>query len=368
MTPNTPVTSAAQRRVQWKLIDRALAPYSTDSLIVLLQAALTSPDSQRLNDHLLLLLTRVLRTPHRPGRCSGADDLPLLVEAAMQAARRGIVTGRDPSDLRARVRGTAADDQLLVHPGQLTHPLLWMRSWQLTALATDEPLCATVGFGIGDVLELALRITDRALNHLTPAWPEPVTEDTHGHQVACHLTPAEVEAARPVAMADPVELVPDCRHPERAACALTWLTRPIKDMPLRYDPEAPLLGAVLALTAHGRRLPVPAGAATDALAPAVARLLTLIPPAEQAPVETRLQELTVSRLAQLLGLDHIPTDPGPVCRITSPSHRYDIAVVSALAGDQLAARVEEGRAALADTPPAAAASSSTAAPASWDRS
>ncbi|MGV9655240.1 hypothetical protein [Streptomyces sp. NPDC003554] len=350
MPSNTP-TSAAHRRVEWKALDRALAPYSTDSLIVLLQAALTSPDCQRLHDHLLLMLTRVLRTPRRPGTPAGAEDLPGLVKAVADAAPgRGVVTGRQPSDLRAGVRHHLADEALLVHPGQLAHPLLVLRSLQLTALATDEPLREARGFGIADVLELALRLTDRALTALTPAWPDPLTGDTD-EQVACHLTPAEVDAATVIAAADPADLLPTCRYPERAGHALDWLTRPIKALPLRYHPDSPLLGPVLALTAHGRRLPVPAGAATDAIAPAAARLLDKLPPHELPAAEARLQEATVARLAQLLGLDHIPARLEPVCRLSSPTHRYNIAVVSAITKGALGPRVEEGRAALADTPP-----------------
>ncbi|WP_019061576.1 hypothetical protein [Streptomyces prunicolor] len=354
MTTNTPVTSATHRRVDWKVLDRALAAYSTDSLLVLLQAALTSPDFQRLEDHLLLVLTRVLRTPSRPGMPVGADDLPGLIDAIVRAAPgRGVRTGRDPSDLRAGVGSTVSGERLLVHPGQLDHTLLVLRSLELTALAVDQPLREAVGFGIGDVLDLALRITDRALSALTPAWPEPYVspDDAPEHRLACRITSAEVDAATAIATADPVDLVPSCRHPEHARRALTWLTSPIKDLPLRYRPHAPLLGPVLAVTAHGRRLPVPAGAATDAIAPAATRLFALLPPAELAAAEERLQEVTVARLAQLLGVDHFPAIPGRVCRMTSPTHRYDIAVVSALADGALSGRVEEGRAALADTPP-----------------
>ncbi|MDX3020157.1 hypothetical protein [Streptomyces acidiscabies] len=354
MPRNTPVTSSTRRRVDWKVLDRALAPYSTDSLLVLLQAALTSPDFQRLEDHLLLMLTRVLRTPSRTGAPAVADDLPGLVDATVRAAPgRGILTGRDPSDLRAGVGSTVAGERLLLHPGQLAHPLLVLRSLEHTALAVDQPLCETVGFGIGDVLELAVRITGRALGALTPAWPEPYVDpdDPDEDRVACRLTSAEVDAATSIATADPVGLVPSCRHPERAGRALTWLTSRIEDLPLRYRPDTPLLGPVLAVTAHGRRLPVPAGAATDAIVPAATRLLALLPSVELPAAEERLQEVTVVRLAQLLGLDHIPTVTGPVCRMTSPTHRYDIAVVSALADGALSGRVEEGRAALADTSP-----------------
>ncbi|UYQ60036.1 hypothetical protein [Streptomyces peucetius] len=347
------LTSAQHRRVEWKVLDRAMARFSTDSLIVLLQAALVSPGSARFHDHLLLLFTRVLRTSARSGIPAGAADLPELVEAAVRAAPgRGVVTDRDPSDVRDRVRFTVAGDHLLVHPGQLAHPLLVLRSLKLTAVAVDEPLHEVLGFGVEDVLELVLRLTDRSLAALSAAWPEPeiVPDGKEGHEVSCRVTPAEVAAAASVARADPAELVPAARCPQRAERALQWLTCRIEDLPLRYHPDMPLLGPVLAVTALGQRLPVPAGAATDALAPAVARLLASLSPAGLEAAEERMQELTVARLAQLLGLEAVPARPGTVCLLSSPSHRYDIAVVSAVADGALAARVEEGRAALADVP------------------
>ncbi|MER5988675.1 hypothetical protein [Streptomyces sp. NPDC001787] len=345
------VTSAQHRRVEWKVLDRAMARFSTDSLIVLLQAALVSPDSARFHDHLLLLFTRVLRTPARGGLPACAADLPVLVEASVRAAPgRGVVTDRDPGDVRDRVRFTMGGDRLLVHPGQLAHPLLVLRVLKMTAVAVDEPLREVLGFGAEDVLELVLRLSDRSLAALCAAWPEPaaVPDSEEGGKVSYGVTPAEVRAAAAIACADPVQLVQAARCPERAGRALQWLTCRVEDLPLRYHPEVPLLGPIVAVTAHGRCLPVPAGAATEAAAPAVARLLTFLPPAGLEAAEECMQELTVVRLAQLLGLEAVPRRPGPVCLLSSPSHRYDIAVVSALADGALAGRVEEGRAALAD--------------------
>ncbi|PKV82732.1 hypothetical protein BX283_0179 [Streptomyces sp. TLI_146] len=243
------------------------------------------------------------------------------------------------------------EDRLLVHPGQLAHPLLFLRSLKLTAGAVDGPLRKVVGFGVEDVLELALRLSDRSLRALSAAWPEPNSagDSEEAGPLACEVTAAEVYAAAEVARADPQALVSLCRCPERAGRALQWLTCRIEDLKLRYHPEAPLLGPVLALSAHGRCLPVPACAATDAVAPAVARLLSLLPPDALKASEARMQDLTVGRLARLLGLDTVPARPGPVCVLSSPSHRYDIAIVSAVAESSLATRLEEGRAALADT-------------------
>ncbi|MGW0899183.1 hypothetical protein ACWD0G_19720, partial [Streptomyces goshikiensis] len=217
-------TSAQHRRVQWKVIDRAMARYSTESLLVLLHAALASPGCSRFHDHLLLLWTRVLRTPPRPGREAGAGDLPGLVVAVVGAAPgRGTITEAEPNDPRAQVKLEVAGERLLVHPGQLDHPLLFLRGAQMTALAVDEALLSVRGFTLTDVLELVLRYTDRAMTVLAPSWPE-VYEDRELGDFTCGISPGEAEAARPLADLDPAVLVGLCRHPERAARALDWLT------------------------------------------------------------------------------------------------------------------------------------------------
>ncbi|MDQ0847552.1 hypothetical protein QFZ68_007315 [Streptomyces sp. V1I6] len=249
------LTSAEHRRVEWKVLDRAMARFSTDSLIVLFQAALVSPGSARFHDHVLLLFTRALRTSAHGGILAGAADLPELVEAAVRAAPgRGVVTERDPAEVRDRVRFSVAEDHLLVHPGQLAHPLLVLRSLKLTAGAVDKPLREALGFGVEDVLELVLRLTNRSLAAFSAAWPAPETGPAgeEGPEVSCRVTPAEVSAAAAVARADPAELVPAARFPERAERALQWLTCRIEDLPLRYHPDVPLLGPVLALPGSRR--------------------------------------------------------------------------------------------------------------------
>ncbi|MGP3690991.1 hypothetical protein ACTVZO_41055 [Streptomyces sp. IBSNAI002] len=337
-------TSAQHRRVQWKLIDRALARYSTESLLVLLHAALASPGCSRFHDHLLLLWTRVLRTRPRTGAEAGAGELPGLVEAAVRAAPgRGTVTAAEPNDPRTLVTAEVAGERLLVHPGQLDHPLPFLRGAQMTALAVDEALLAVRGFTLTDVLELALRYTDRVVTVLAPAWPQEY-EDQEPGEFTCGISTDEAEAARLLADLDPAVLVGLCRDPERAARALDWLTADLADLPLRYHPAAPLLGPVLAVVAHGRRWLVPVSAALDTFAAALRELIAEVP--DRVAVEQRLQELAVERIANLLGLREAPVRPGPVCVISSPTHRYDIAIVSALS-ESLSGRVEEGRAALA---------------------
>ncbi|MFI6112850.1 hypothetical protein [Kitasatospora sp. NPDC051164] len=341
-------TSAQHRRVQWKPIDQALACYSTKSLVVLLETALASPGCSRFHDHLLLLWTRVLRSPARPGKRACAEDLPGLVETLVRAAPgRGTLTEEEPNDPRALVRYEVAGERLLVHPGQLDHPMMFLRCAEMAARAVDESVLAVRGFTLTDVLELVLRCTDRLVSGLAPAWPE-VYDDRSAQDIACGISPGEYDAAQELADLAPAEIAAACREPDRAVRALEWLTSDITAMPLRYHPRAPLLGPVLAVVAHGRRRLVPASAMLNSFAVALERLTTHVP--NGPATEERLQALTVDRVAQLLGLDSAPARPGPVCVISSPTHRYDIAVVSALADGLLPARVEEGRAKLAEQP------------------
>lgn len=339
-------TSGRLRAVRWKPLDQVLRRYSTTSLLNVVDAALASPACSRLHDHLLLLWTRVLRCAPHPGDEAGALDLPVLIEAAVGAAPgRMVVTEVEPRDPRALVRFEVAGRRLLVHPGQLDHPLIVLRQTRTTALAVDDQLTAVHGFALADVLELVLQYTDHAVQSLAPAWPRSATDaDTEGF--ACGVVPAEVDAARALADLSPQALADRCREPERARRALNWLTADLSRMPLRYHPGAPLLGPVLAVRAHGRHRLVPVSAALDTLAAAVARLTADLP--DPGAAQQRLHKLTVDRAAQLLGLTHAPIDPAPVEVMGSHSLRYDTAVVSALPGEPggLSARIEEACATL----------------------
>lgn len=336
-------TSGQLRAVRWKEVDRVLRRYSTASLLVLLDAVLASPDCARIHDHLLLLWTRVLRSPAHPGAEAGAQDFPALFEAIAHAApgRMG-VTEAEPRDPRALVRFEVAGRGLLVHPGQLDHPLLVLRQARMTALAVDEQLAPTRGFTLTDVLELVLGYTDHAVAALAPAWPGR-EQDLDGDGFACGVLPDEVDAARGFADLDPVALADRCREPGQARRALDWLTADLAGMPLRYHPGSPLLGPVLAVRAHGCHRLVPVSAALDTLAAAVGRLTADLP--DPGAAQKRLHKLTVDRAARLLGLTRAPVHPEPVEVISSDSLRYDTAVVSALPGG-LSAQIQEARAAL----------------------
>ncbi|RCG17905.1 hypothetical protein DQ384_39360 [Sphaerisporangium album] len=318
-----------------KILDRALARFSSDSLLTLLRAALDSPGCARFHDHLLLTWTRVLRRPRRPGPAASAGDLPAVLAAARRAAPgRGVMTEGEPNDVRAGVRVGLAGEWWLVHPGELDHPLVFLRAVQATARAVDDE---QADFTLTEVLELVLRHTHHTVAALAPAWPTAAGEEPEG-EIACTVTDAEVTAAGALGLD---HLTAPGPYRERAAKALGYLTADIRRLPLRYTPGRPLLGAVLLVVAHGRRVPVPASVALNSLAAAAAHLLAAEVPDPDAEMRLRLH--TIERVAQLLDLTQVPVRPEPVCRIQSISHRLEYAVVAAFTHDGLSALLEQAR-------------------------
>jgi hypothetical protein len=255
------------------------------------------------------------------------------------------MTERTPNDPRAGVSFEYGDCRWLVHPGELDHPLVFLRSLRGVARAVDEALLRQLGFTLSDVIELVLRHTDRTVTVLAPAWSAGPPEDQVEGEVFHTVTDAEIAAADNAIGLD--HLAPDGPAAVRQAKALAYLSADVRALPLRYAPHAPLLGPVLVVRAHGREMAVPASTALDSLAAAVDGLLPGI--AGEPGVEDGLLLDTVGRVAQLLGVPDLPRNPPQVSRISSASHRMEIAVVAALDGGGLAGLVEQARADLAGT-------------------
>ncbi|MDH2426457.1 hypothetical protein [Sphaerisporangium sp. TRM90804] len=333
-----PVQPASAERLT--ILDRALARFSSDSLLTLLRAALDSPGCARFHDHLLLAWTRVLRRPHRRGRTAAARDLPTLLTAALRAAPgREVTTEREPNDARAQVHVDLGGQRWLLHPGELDHPLIFLRALQATARIVDDE---RADFALTDILKLVLRHTHHTVTSLAPTWPAPGAQQLED-LFTCAVTDAEVAAAGALGVE---HLAPTGLHRKRAAKALAYLTADIRTLPLRYTPGTPLLGPVLVVSAHGRHVPVPASVALNSLAAAAGNLLAVVP---DPGTEMRLHQQTVERVAQLLNLREAPVRPESVCRIRLTSHRLELAVVTALAGDGLPGLVERARTNLAET-------------------
>ncbi|MFG2899061.1 hypothetical protein ACGFZH_18535 [Streptomyces zaomyceticus] len=329
------------------VLDQELAAFSHTSLLALLRAALDSPGCARFHDPLRLAWARTVAGPEREGRAAAAGDLVAILRAAGKAgAGLAVMTDSLPNDVADGVRFDLGGIRYLVHPGELNHPLIVLRALRDAADALDDHLVKACRFGIGDVLELALRHADHAILHLAPSWPPAAEEDTNPGEIRYVVADAEVTAAAGLG----TDHLPTAGSggTERTASALAYLTRDLGELPLTYGPGAPSLGHTLLVTTGDTTHPVPASTALEAAVAAAADLLQAHP----APLEAqaRLRRRTVARLATLLGLDHGRDEPREVCRISVPSHRLEIAVIATL-HDDLAGLVERARAELASIPP-----------------
>ena len=266
--------------VRWRLIDRVLATYDAESLLALLGAAVDSPVCRSWERQLLLLWVRAVRQPPQGSVEATSSDLAGLVEQASRAAPDRVSNGHFAAvDVRTIVRFEIAGRRLRIHPGDHVHPQVFLRAVSMTAAAIDPVLVQVRGFGLGDVMEVVLGHADRLTSALAPAWPEARPDETaFWNATGPVVSEAEIAVMRDQMSVDPEALVTKCRHPARAAAALTWLTRQASAIKVASRPTESALGPTLVVDSGLRRVSVPAAmtvatlaAATQALADQAAK-------------------------------------------------------------------------------------------------
>jgi hypothetical protein len=300
-------------RVRWIRIDRALAPFTASSVIPLLSAAIDSRFLGAVRPQLWLVWTRALRRPPAGMRPAGPADLHGLVMGGLAADPRPPLVLREPADPRTLVRYSCGGARLRVHPGELEHPLLFLRSTSMVAAAIDPYLISRIGFGLNDVLELTLRAGDCYLSQLSPAWLPGEPPDwgaDEGIQVDRIVTEAEVAAAERALQAVSLpDLADSCANPAQAALALQWLSRRSLDLRVTMAPGGLSLGSVLAVAASQGTVLMPAALIPETLLAASARLATRA--AGDKGSRQALRAFTAYRAEELLQGPARITNTGP---------------------------------------------------------
>jgi len=289
------------RRVRWARVDRALSPFTPGSVVPLLSAAVDSPFLGEVRSLLWLAWVRAVRRPPCGRRTAGAADLPEIARAALAAYPALLPPFCEPADPRLVVRFGCGDARLRMHPGEMEHPLLVLRNVTLLAGAADPYLVKRLGFGLADVLELTLRVSDRYLAILSLAWPaDDVLPDDGRAPVLPEqlLTEAEVAASDRARAACLTGLPDSCRHPSQAGQALEWLSRQPGELRIFAGHAGLSLGPVLAVTAEGGPAPVPAALMLSALLAASERLTALA--ARDSASRQSLLDFTSYRAEDLL--------------------------------------------------------------------
>jgi hypothetical protein len=255
-------------------VDRALARFTADSTVRLLMAAIDSPGCRAWERHLVVLWLRVLQRPPHGRVVAGPADLNRLVSVVTRAGQAAPTTFHEAdSDPRSLVRFPLYGTRLRLHPGDYLHAPMTLRSYATIAAAIDPVILERRGFSATDALELILRHGDRASSALFDTWPAKSDREPASADLGPVVTERELDAVSEVESSAARDLLETCRHPQRAAAALAWLTRKASRTRVSPIPFEPLLGPVLAIDGARGTVFVPAAltlaaasAATSALA------------------------------------------------------------------------------------------------------
>lgn len=273
------MSSAPQIRGE-RVLRRArklLSEYDADSLRAMLHAACTSPTARQAKATCTALLLSCWQAPPSGSKCATADDLPLLVRKLRSAAPE-LESVEDflPLDPRLvvcfRARREERGWRFRLHPGSLESPLDLLQQLANYADALDPAMQTQVGFGIGDMLDVAGAMLSHELALLAPAWSDAsVAIDSQPF-----VTQAEVDAAAGylrdwpagTVLSGGLSAAGHLPQQDRAAQALTV---PAGTLSFAPGPFSPTLGPAVIVDSPAGKFPVPAGVILEGLDCAVAR-------------------------------------------------------------------------------------------------
>jgi len=230
-----------------------MATYRADSVRHLLAAAACAPTAAHRLPSIGVALHRCLMKPPAGDEDPPAEVLARLADAARDGERRLTrFEAERPLDPSLAVRVRLDDARYLMHPGIGTFPVTDVHGYLLVAEAVDGTLIEKLGFGIRDLVEVALRHTDATLSALRPLWTAPAAESP---DAAPTVTAAEKAAMARVP--DLEGVARECAHPDRAAAALTWATITTPRSMIRISQSNYAVAPAVAVQLGGRRWALP---------------------------------------------------------------------------------------------------------------
>ena len=211
-------------------------------LLALVEAASASPTANHRIPSLAVILDAVVRrTRHGPHHVT-PSLLPDLVEAA-RAEGPWLTRYEDyePCDPRLEVQVRWRGELFRQIPGISAHPVADIDLWEWLAEAIDPVLIPAIGYGLGDVVEVALRRMSYVASEMSRVWLEGEMPDLDAPP---RIRAAELDAA--IALAPLQDLIAACSDPSRAMQAVVAHSVPPRR--LGYDPRMPVLfGAYIAI-------------------------------------------------------------------------------------------------------------------------
>ena len=349
----------SRRRRRLKPIEHAMTGVSRASLSALLEAACSSPTASHCIPSLAVVFHAVANNAGVEGRPADPSLLPLLVAAAHESEPRlQALEDQQPCDVRAGavVRWNGEIHQLL--PGFLGRPIAAIDELGLLANAIDPVLVDRRGYGLGDLIELALRRMNHIAGVLSAVWPNGEMPEPGS---PAHITNNEFEAAS--RLEDIFAQVDQCEAPDRAREALLAHSVSPSELACGLDDPVSVFADTICLRLGAEEwVPVPGGLLLEAL---VACGVSLAEFASQlsSDAETRWRSLVSDHVGCILaGSAHPITGPVAVSPMRtvhsitqySPTQLLVMDVVSALTQDGLDRALDSSDASLDTVVPGAA--------------
>ncbi|MFE5566625.1 hypothetical protein ACFQ68_16685 [Amycolatopsis japonica] len=267
-------------------IAAAMDGFSAVSVRAVVHAACSSPSAIHRLPSLTTLLTGVRSNPPIGVRTAQAADLAswLMVPTAVQPGYQR-VEDWIPFDARKQLRVEWSGQVWPIHPGLFERPWEVFARLRRFAPAVDPVLLDMIGFGIGDLTELALRIMGLERTLLSPHWSlPPVSHPTAPAQI----TDGEVAAAARLheLWSEPASAIPEIllsyrdtvrsdEHTERLARCLRWATPEPTGTPQDHSTKEPIWLTALTMTTKDGRVPLPGGLVPGALGNLAGRLVAM---------------------------------------------------------------------------------------------
>lgn len=263
--------------------------------LALLEAASCSPTAAHFLPSIGAIYNVVVRCLPGGNREATPTDLALMTTMAMDLVP-GLEAYQDhvPPDPRKSVSVRFGDGVFRIVPGAIERPVAMINRAHLVAEVVDGVLIPSLGFGLADYVEVALRRIDAVVQAVASAWDEAPPADP-----AAEPFIREAELLACMNLPDIDAMVLGSASENRAEAALKWATRTVDELAGDpFDPSA-TFSVGLAYAVDGKRIPVPAGFMLESINAAMINL------ADQAcridpVVDDRFGHACMIRAAELL--------------------------------------------------------------------
>lgn len=279
---------------------------SRASLLALLEAGCSSPTASHRIPSLAVVFHAVANSAGVEGRPADPSLLPVLVAAAHESEPQlQALEDQQPYDVRAGAVARWNGELHRLLPGFLGRPIASIDELGLLANAVDPVLVDHQGYGLGDLIELALRRMNHIADVLSAAWPNDEMPEPGS---PARITNNEFKAA--CRLEDIFAQVDACEAPDRAREALLAHSVSPSELACGLDDPVSVFADTICLRLDAEEwAPVPGGLLLEALVACGVRLAELASQIS-SDAETRWRSLVSDHAGHVLaGSAHPITGP-----------------------------------------------------------